>query len=99
VMEHLSDSKARKALDDFDVDFARDVRNVHIGLVTDGFSPYNTSVASSQSSGSSFVPRHSEDRLMIKMLKASLRQRDEEMRRWDEAMRQHDGFYTWAFAQ
>jgi hypothetical protein len=40
---------------------------------------------SSQSSGgSSFIPRRSEDRLEIKMLKESLRQRDEEMLRWDE---------------
>jgi hypothetical protein len=36
----------QKALDDFDADFARDARNVRIGLVTDGFSPYNTSAAS-----------------------------------------------------
>jgi hypothetical protein len=43
--------------------------------------------ASSQSSGSSFVPRCSEERLKIKMIKESLRQRD-------EAMRQQDEFYT-----
>jgi hypothetical protein len=46
VMVHLSDSEAWKALDDFDADFARDVRNVHIGLVIDGFSPYNMSATS-----------------------------------------------------
>jgi hypothetical protein len=46
VMMHPPNSEAWKALDDFDVDFARDARNVRIGLVTDGFTPYNTSVAS-----------------------------------------------------
>jgi hypothetical protein len=46
VMVHPSDSEAWKALDDFDADFARDVRNVHIGLVTDGFTHYNTSATS-----------------------------------------------------
>jgi hypothetical protein len=46
VMVHLSDSKAWKALDDFDTDFARDVQNVHIGLAMDGFMPYNMSAAS-----------------------------------------------------
>jgi hypothetical protein len=42
VMVHPSDSEAWKALDDFDPDFTRDARNVRIGLVTDGFMPYNT---------------------------------------------------------
>jgi hypothetical protein len=46
VMVQPSDSEAWKALDDFDADFTRDARNVHIRLVTDGFSPYNMSVAS-----------------------------------------------------
>jgi hypothetical protein len=46
VMVHLSGSESWKALDDFDVDFARDAWNVRIGLVTDGFSPYNMSAAS-----------------------------------------------------
>jgi hypothetical protein len=46
VMVHPSDSEALKTLDNFDVDFASDVRNVRIGLVTDVFSPYNMSVAS-----------------------------------------------------
>jgi hypothetical protein len=46
VMVHPSDSEAWKALDDFDVDFTRDARNVHIGLVTDGFSSYNMSATS-----------------------------------------------------
>jgi hypothetical protein len=46
VMVHPSDSEAWKALVDFDVDFVRDVRNVCIGLATDGFLPYNMSAAS-----------------------------------------------------
>jgi hypothetical protein len=46
MMVHLSDSEAWKTLDDFDVDFARDARNVRIGLAIDGFSPYNMSAAS-----------------------------------------------------
>jgi hypothetical protein len=48
-------------------------------------------VMSLQSSGgSSFIPRRSEDRLEIEMLKESLRQRGEEMQRQDEVMRQRD---------
>jgi hypothetical protein len=46
VMVHSSDSVAWKALDNFDLDFARDVRNVRIGLETDGFTPYNSSATS-----------------------------------------------------
>jgi hypothetical protein len=46
VMVHPSNSEAWKALDDFDVEFAKDARNVRIGLVTDGFSPYNMSATS-----------------------------------------------------
>jgi hypothetical protein len=46
VMVHPSDSEAWKPLDNFVVDFARDARNVRIGLATDGFSPYNMSAAS-----------------------------------------------------
>jgi hypothetical protein len=46
VMVHLSDSEAWKALDDFDVDIARDARNVRNELATDGFSPHNMSVVS-----------------------------------------------------
>jgi hypothetical protein len=37
-------------------------------------------VSLSQSSGSTFIPHRSEDRLEIEMLKESLRQQDEEMR-------------------
>jgi hypothetical protein len=47
---------------------------------------------SSQSSRSSFVPCHSEEQLVIKMLKESLRQ-------WGEAMRQWDEYYSQALAQ
>jgi hypothetical protein len=46
VMVHPSDSEAWTALDDFDTDFTWDAQNVCIGLATDGFSSYNTSVAS-----------------------------------------------------
>jgi hypothetical protein len=46
VMVHPSDSEAWKALDDFDADFTRDEQNVRIGLVTDGFSPYNATAVS-----------------------------------------------------
>jgi hypothetical protein len=46
VMVKPSNSEAWKAPDDFDADFARDVRNVLIGLATDGLSPYNMSAAS-----------------------------------------------------
>jgi hypothetical protein len=46
VMVHPCDSEAWKTLDAFDADFIRNGRNVHIGLVTDGFSPYDMSAAS-----------------------------------------------------
>jgi hypothetical protein len=46
VMVHPSDSEAWKALDDFDPDFARDARNVRIGLAMDGLSMYNMSASS-----------------------------------------------------
>jgi hypothetical protein len=46
VMVHPSDGEAWKALDNFDTDFARDVRNVLIRLVIDEFMPYNMSAAS-----------------------------------------------------
>jgi hypothetical protein len=45
VMVHLSDDDAWKALDSFDADFARDARNVRIGLVTNGFDPFSTNFA------------------------------------------------------
>jgi hypothetical protein len=49
---------------------------------------------SSQSSGSSFVPHRSEEQFEIKMLKESLRHRDEEMRRRHKAMKQRDKYYS-----
>jgi hypothetical protein len=47
---------------------------------------------SSQSSGSIFVPRRSEERPEIEKLKESLRQRDKELKRQDEAMMQRDEY-------
>jgi hypothetical protein len=46
VMVLPSDGEASKALNNFDPDFARDARNVRIGLVIDGFTPVTQSVAS-----------------------------------------------------
>jgi hypothetical protein len=46
LLVHPSDSESWRALDDFDADFVREARNVHIGLVRYGFMPYDTSVAS-----------------------------------------------------
>jgi hypothetical protein len=46
VMVHPSDSDTWKALDNFDLEFARDVRNVRIGLETDGFTPFGDNTAS-----------------------------------------------------
>jgi hypothetical protein len=43
---HPSDGDAWKALDNFDLDFASDARNVRIGLATDGFTPFNMTAAS-----------------------------------------------------
>jgi hypothetical protein len=45
VMVHLSDYEAWMTLDSFDVDFAIDVRNVRIGLATDGFDLFSTNYA------------------------------------------------------
>jgi hypothetical protein len=56
-------------------------------------------VVMSQSLGNSFITHRSEDRLEIKMVKKSLRKRDEEIRRRDDAMRQRNKFYAQAFAQ
>jgi hypothetical protein len=41
LMVQPSDGDAWKALDNFDLDFASDARNVRIGLATDGFTPFN----------------------------------------------------------
>jgi hypothetical protein len=46
VMVHPSDSDTWKALDIFDLEFARDARNVRIGLVIDGFTPFGDNTAS-----------------------------------------------------
>jgi hypothetical protein len=46
VMVHPSDGEVCKALDNFDPDFARDAKNVRIGLATDGFTPFTESVTS-----------------------------------------------------
>jgi hypothetical protein len=40
-MSHPSNGTAWKALDHYDPSFARDPRNVHVGLATDGFTPFN----------------------------------------------------------
>jgi hypothetical protein len=41
-----ADTDAWKALDAFDSSFADEVRNVHFGLTTDGFSPFNLTAMS-----------------------------------------------------
>jgi hypothetical protein len=46
VMVHPSDLDAWKALDNFHPEFVRDVRNVRIGLATDGFTPFGDNAAS-----------------------------------------------------
>jgi hypothetical protein len=46
VMVHPFDGKAWKALNNFDLDFARDARNARIGLEIDGFTPFTESAAS-----------------------------------------------------
>jgi hypothetical protein len=45
VMVHPSDGENWKALDNFNPDFARDARNVYIGLAIDGFTPFTESAA------------------------------------------------------
>jgi hypothetical protein len=46
VMVHHSDLDGWKALDNFDLEFAQDVRNVHIRLTTDDFTPFSNNTAS-----------------------------------------------------
>jgi hypothetical protein len=46
IMAHPADGEAWQALDRFDPEFARDPRNVRLGLSTDGFTPYSTSATS-----------------------------------------------------
>jgi hypothetical protein len=45
VMGHPSDCKEWKVLDKFDANFARDIRNVRFGLVTNDFDPFRTNSA------------------------------------------------------
>jgi hypothetical protein len=44
-MSYPSDGTAWKALDHYDPSFARDPRNVRVGLATDGFTPFNSNAA------------------------------------------------------
>ena len=46
MMTHPSDGDAWKALDNFDPEFARDPRNVRVGLATDDFTPFSENAAS-----------------------------------------------------
>ena len=46
VMVHPSDGDAWKALDNFNPNFTDEVRNVRIGLATDGFTPFGQNAAS-----------------------------------------------------
>jgi hypothetical protein len=46
MMVHPCDGDAWKAPDNFDLDFARDARNVRIGLAIDGFTPFTKSTSS-----------------------------------------------------
>jgi hypothetical protein len=41
VMVHPFDGGACNTLDNFGVDFTRDVRNIRIGLATDGFTSFD----------------------------------------------------------
>jgi hypothetical protein len=45
-MVHPSDGEAWQALDHFDLEFARDPRSVHLGLLMDGFTPYTNNSTS-----------------------------------------------------
>jgi hypothetical protein len=46
AMVHSSDSDTWKTLDNFDPKFSWDTRNVCIGLVTDGFTPFSDNASS-----------------------------------------------------
>jgi hypothetical protein len=46
VMVHPLDSDVWKVLDNFDLEFARHMRNVHTGLAIDGFTPFGDSTTS-----------------------------------------------------
>ncbi|WVZ97968.1 hypothetical protein U9M48_043463 [Paspalum notatum var. saurae] len=45
IMEHPVDGDAWKALDNFDLEFAKDPRSIRFGLSTDGFTPFNTNAS------------------------------------------------------
>jgi hypothetical protein len=42
IMSHLVDAEAWHTMDRFDLEFARELRSVCFGLLTDGFQPYNS---------------------------------------------------------
>jgi hypothetical protein len=42
IMSYPADGEAWHALDNFDPEFVRDFRTVHLGLSTDGFQPHST---------------------------------------------------------
>jgi hypothetical protein len=46
VIVHPSDGDVWNALDNFDPLFAQDASNVHIGLATNGFTPFGDNTAS-----------------------------------------------------
>jgi hypothetical protein len=46
VMVHPLDSNRWKVFDNFDLKFARDAINVHIGLAIDGFTPFSDNAVS-----------------------------------------------------
>jgi hypothetical protein len=46
MMVHPSDGDAWKTLDNFDPKFAQDVRNIRVGLATDGFTPFGDNATS-----------------------------------------------------
>jgi hypothetical protein len=41
IISNPADTEAWEALDRFDPEFARDLRSVHLGLLTDGFQPHS----------------------------------------------------------
>jgi hypothetical protein len=55
LIVHPSDGDAWKALDTFDPDFEVDLRNVRIGLATDGFTPFGQMASSHTHVGPSLL--------------------------------------------
>jgi hypothetical protein len=45
ILVHLLDSDAWKVFDEFDPEFANDPRSVRLGLLTDGFTHFNSSAS------------------------------------------------------